>query len=95
MRDIKSLSPLLDLQRHGIADRLAHQQEEHEEYLVERAPNETPRYLVKLRAAQQAAQYAISSPRDDLRPRYPYWSRMGIAIAATLLILLFLKLRLS
>ena len=94
-RDIEPLSSLVDLHRHGIADRLARQQEEHEEYLVERVPNETARYLVRLRAAQQAAQNAVSSTRDDLGPQYPYWSRVGIAVAVTFSILLFLKLRLS
>jgi hypothetical protein len=94
MRDIETLSPL-DLHRHGIADLLARQQEEHEEYLVERAPHETPGYLIRLRAAQQAAQNAASSTRDGPGPQYPYWFRMGIVVALTVSILIFLKMRLS
>ena len=82
MRDIEPLSPLVDLQRRGVAAVLARQQEEYDEYLVERTANETPSYLVKLRAAQQAAQNAISSTKDDLGPQYPFWSRIGLAVAS-------------
>jgi hypothetical protein len=60
---------------------------------VGRTANETPRYLIKLRAAQQAAQNAISSTRDDLGPQYSYWSRIGLAAVVAFSILLFLKLR--
>ena len=87
------LSPLVDLQRQGIANLLARQQEEHEEYLVEKTLSETPRYLVRLRAARQAAQNAISSTRDDLKPQCSYCSRIRIAVAIAFSILLFLKLR--
>jgi hypothetical protein len=95
MRDIEPLSPLVDLQRHGIADQLARQQEEYEVYLVERTANETPSYLVKLRAAQQAARSAVSSTKDDLRPQYSYLPIMWVAVAVAVSLLLFLKLRYS
>jgi hypothetical protein len=93
--EIEPLSPLVDLQKLGMADLLARQQEEYDEYLVGRTANETPSYLVKLRAAQQAAQNAISSTRDDLGPQYSYWSRIGLAVAMVFSILLILKLRYS
>jgi hypothetical protein len=95
MRDIEPLSPLVDLRRPGIADLLARQQEEYDEYLVGRAANEAPNYLGKLRAAQQAARDAISSRSNDLRPQYSYWSRIGLTIAIAFSILLILKLRYS
>ena len=93
VRDIEPLSPHVDLQRHGIAERLARQQEEYEEYLVERNVNGTPNYLVRLRAARQAAQNATFSTSDDLGPKYSYCSRIGVAVALAFSILLFLKLR--
>ena len=93
MEDIQRLSPMVDLQRQGIADLLARQQEEYEEYLVEKTVSETPRYLVRLRAARRAAQYATSSTRDDLEPQCSYCSRIGVAVAVAFSILLFLKLR--
>jgi hypothetical protein len=88
-------SPAIDVpQKRRIADLLARQQEEYDEYLVERNANEmSPSYVVRLRAAQQAAQNAVSSARDDLRPQYPYWPTMWVAVAVALSILLFLKLR--
>jgi hypothetical protein len=89
------MSPLVDLQRLGIADLLASQQEEYDEYLVGRTANETPSYLIKLRAAQQAAQDAISSTSNDLGPQYSYWSRIGLAAAIAFSVLLILKLRYS
>jgi hypothetical protein len=92
-RDIEPLSPMADLRRPGIAVLLAREQEEYDEYLVGRTANETPSYLVKLRAAQQAAQNAVSSTRDDLRLQYPYRLIMWAAIAIAFSILLFLKLR--
>ena len=95
MGDIEPLSPLVDLRRPGVADLLARQQEECDEYLVERTANETPNYLVKLRAAQQAAQNAISSTSNDLGPQCSYWSRIGLAVAIAFSILLILKLRYS
>ena len=79
MRDIEPLSPLVDLRRPGVADLLARQQEEYDEYLVGRTANETPNYLVRLRAAQHAARNAISSRSNDLGPQYSYWSRIGLA----------------
>ena len=85
--------PIEDLQKQGIADLLARQQEEYEEFLVERTANETPRYLIRLRAARQAAQNAICSTTDDLGPQYSYCSRIGVAVAVAFSILLFLKLR--
>jgi hypothetical protein len=93
MRDIEPLSPLNGLQSLGIADLLARQQEEYDEYLVGGTANETPSYLVKLRAAQQAAQNAVSSTRDELRFQYPYRPIMWVAIAIAFSLLLFLKLR--
>jgi hypothetical protein len=93
MEDIQPLSQLVDLQRQGVADLLARQQEEYEEYLIEKTVSETPRYLVRLRAARQAAQNAISSTRDDLGPQCSYCSRIGVAVAVAFSILLFLKLR--
>jgi hypothetical protein len=93
MRDIEPLSPMVDLRRPGIADLLARQQEEYDGYLVGRTANETPSYLVKLRAAQQAAQNAVSSTRDDLRLQYPYRPIIWAAMVIALSILLFLKLR--
>ena len=86
---------MVDLQRLGIADLLASQQEEYDEYLVGRIANEAPSYPVKLRAAQQAAQDAISSTSDDLGPQYSYWSRIGLVVAIAFSILLILKLRYS
>jgi hypothetical protein len=94
MRDIEPLSPLDDLQRHGIAGRLARQQEEYEEYFVEWPANETPAYLVRLRAAQQVARNVVSSTGDDLRPQ-PYRPIMWVVVAVAVSILLFLKLRYS
>jgi hypothetical protein len=93
MRDIKPLSPMVDLRRPGIAVLLVRQQEEYDEYLVGRIANETPNYLVKLRAAQQAAQNAIPSTSYDLGPQYSFWSRIGLAVAIAFSILLILKLR--
>jgi hypothetical protein len=85
-----------DLQRLGIAELLARQQEEYDEYLVEKPANGMPRrYEVKVRAARQAARNAISSTGDDLRPRYPSWPTMWVAVAVAFSILLFLKLRYS
>jgi|SRR5450755_586538 hypothetical protein len=95
IRDIEPLSPLVDLRRPGVADLLARQQEEYDEYLVRMNANETPNYLVKLRAAQQAAQNAISSTRNDLGPQYSYWSRIGLAVAIAFSILQILKLQYS
>ena len=69
---------MADLRRPGIAVLLAREQEEYDEYLVGRTANETPSYLVKLRAAQQAAQNAVSSTRDDLRLQYPIGSLCGL-----------------
>ena len=94
IRDIEPLSPLVDLRRPGVANLLARQQEEYDEYLVGRTANETPNYLVKLRAAQQAARNAISSRSNDLGPQHSYWSRIGLVVAA-FSILLILKLRYS
>lgn len=93
MEDIQPLSPLVDLQRQGIADALARQQEEYEEHLVEKTVSETPRYLVRLRAAQQAAQNAIASTRDDLGPQCSYCSRIGVAAAVAFSMLIYLKFR--
>jgi hypothetical protein len=95
VRDIELLSPLVDLQRHGIANRLAREQEEYEEYLIDRNVNETPNYLVRLRSAQQAARNVISSTSDDLRPQYSFWPIMWVAAAVAFSILFFLKLRYS
>ena len=95
MKDIEPLSPLVDLRRPGVADLLARQQEEYDEYLVGRTANETPNYLVRLRAAQHAARNAISSRSNDLGPQYSYWSRIGLAVAIAFSILLILKLRYS
>jgi hypothetical protein len=81
--------PIEDLKKQGIADLLARQQEEYEEFLVDRTANETPRYLIRLRAAQQAAQNAICSTTDE----YSYCSKIGVAVAVAFSILLFLKLR--
>jgi hypothetical protein len=78
----------------GIADLLARQQDEYDEYLVERTANEmSPSHVVRLRAAQQAAQNAVSSARDDLRPQYPYWPAMWVAVGVAFSILIFLKFR--
>jgi len=85
--------PIEDLKKQGIADLLARQQEEYEEFLVDRTANETPRYLIRLRAAQQAAQNAICSTTDDLGPQYSYCSKIGVAVAVAFSIVLFLKLR--
>jgi hypothetical protein len=93
MRDIEPLSPMVDLRRPELAVLLAREQEEYDEYLVGGTANETPSYLVKLRAAQQAAQNAVSSTRDELRFQYPYRPVMWAAIAIAFSILLFLKLR--
>lgn len=90
--DIEPLSPLVDLRRPGVADLLARQQEEYDEHLVGMNANETPNYLVKLRAAQQAAQNAT---KNDLGPQYSYWSRIGLAVAIAFLILQILKFRYS
>jgi hypothetical protein len=95
MEDIQPLSPLVDLQRPGIAVLLAHQQEEYDGYLLGRPANETPKHLVRLRAAQQAAQNVIPSARNDLAPQYSYWSRIGFAAVIAVSILLILKLRYS
>jgi hypothetical protein len=86
---------MVDLRRPGIADLLARQQEEYDEYLVGRTANETPSYLVRLRAAQQAAQNAILSTNNDLGPQYSYWSRIVLAAMVAFSILLFLKFRYS
>jgi hypothetical protein len=93
MRDIEPLWPMVDLRRPGIADLLARQQEEYDEYLVGRTANETPSYLVRLRAAQQAAQNAILSTNNGLGPQYSYWSRIVLAAMVAFSILLFLKFR--
>ena len=90
--DIEPLSPLVDLRRPGVADLLARQQEEYDEHLVGMNANETPNYLVKLRAAQQAAQNAT---KNDLGPQYSYWFRIGIAVVIAFLILQILKFRYS
>ena len=97
--DIEPLSPLVDLRRPGVADllarqqeELARQQEEYDEHLVWMNANETPNYLVKLRAAQQAAQNAT---KNDLGPQYSYWSKLGLAVAIAFLILQILKFRYS
>ena len=74
------LSPQVDLQRRRVANQLARQQEEYEESLLGTF-GETPRYLVRLRAAQQAAQNAISATRDDLEPQNFCCSRIGVAVA--------------
>jgi hypothetical protein len=95
MRGIEPLLPMVDLRRPGIADLLARQQEEYDEYLVGRTANETPSYLVRLRAAQQAAQNAILSTNNDLGPQYSYWSRIVLAAMVAFSILLFLKFRYS
>jgi hypothetical protein len=95
VEDIEPLFPLVDLQRQKVADLLARQQEEYEQYLVEKTVSETPRYLVRLRAAQQAAQNAISSTSNDLGPQYSYWSRIGLAVAIAFSIVLILKMRYS
>jgi hypothetical protein len=86
---------MVDLRRPGIADLLARQQEEYDEYLVGRTANETPSYLVRLRAAQQAAQNAILSTNNGLGPQYSYWSRIVLAAMVAFSTLLFLKLRYS
>jgi hypothetical protein len=80
-------------QRRGIADLLARQQEEHDEYMVERTDEMSPNDLVRLRTAQQAAQNAVSSARDDPRPQYPYWPAMWVAVGVAFSILIFLKFR--
>ena len=95
MENIQSISPLVNLQGRGVAAVLARQQEEYEEYLVEKTVGETPCYLARLRAAQQAAKNAVSSTKDDLGPQYPFWFKMGIVVAVASSILLFIKLRLS
>jgi hypothetical protein len=85
-----------DLQRLRIAELLARQQEEYDEYFVEKPANGMPRrYEDKVRAARQAARNALSSAGDDLRPRYPSWLTMWVAVAVAFSILLFLKLRYS
>jgi hypothetical protein len=95
IRDIEPLSRLVDWRRPGVADLLARQQEECDEYLVGMNANETPNYLVKLRAAQQAAQNAIPSTKNDPGPQYSYWLRIGLAVTIALSVLQILKLRYS
>jgi hypothetical protein len=81
-------------QKRKIADLLARQQEEYDEYMVEKTSIEMPpSYVVRLRAAQQAARNAVSSTRDDLKPQYHYWPIMWGAVAVVVSILLFIKLR--
>jgi len=97
MKDIEVLSPTVELQGRGIAaDLLARQQEEYDEYRARRTrtENEAPTsYEIRRRAAWQAARNAISSTTDDLRPQYPNWPAMWVAVAVALSVLLFLKLR--
>ena len=88
--------PIEELQKPGLADLLARQQEKYDEYLVERPANGMPRrYEVKLRAARRAARNAMFSTRDDLGLQYPNWPAMWVAVAVAFSILLFLKMRYS
>jgi hypothetical protein len=96
MKDIELLPPLVDLQRRGIADLLARQQDEYDEYRggKTRTENEAPpSFETRLRAARQAALKASSSTRNDLGPQYTYWPTTWVAVAVALSVLLFLKLR--
>jgi hypothetical protein len=88
--------PIEGLLKHGNADLLARQQEEYDEYLIEGTANGMPAgYVVRLRAAQQAARNAASSTTDNRRSQYLYWPTMWVAVAIMFFILLFLKLRYS
>jgi hypothetical protein len=81
-------------QLRGIAELLARQQNEYDEYLVERTANEiSPSHVVRLRAAQQAARNAVSSARDDLRRQSPYRPAMWVAAGFAFSILIFLKIQ--
>jgi anti-sigma-K factor RskA len=82
-------------QKEEIAEALARQQREHDEFLKHRVENEVKQQLAQdvLKAARQAAQKANTDRDEEREAQLGSWRIMWTALAIAGAVLLFLKLR--